>query len=153
MMEAVNILMKLFTLMGEDEKRETVKRIGNDLDKSGLADEWTVKSASAKAAPKKKRRGAYRPFWMKSIDAIDMSKRGMDRISGGWVKADDIPKMPKRSKVLLGIKSGEYLVCVTGGGFAEFEDARGEVHRVDGMEIHSYHEKYNDAVEVANSLM
>lgn len=153
MMEAVNILMKLFTLMGEDEKRETVKRIGNDLDKSGLADEWTVKSASAKAAPKKKRRGAYRPFWMKSIDAIDMSKRGMDRISGGWVKADDIAKMPKRSKVLLGIKGGEYLVCVTGGGFAEFEDARGEVHRVDGMEIHSYHEKYNDAVEVANSLM
>jgi hypothetical protein len=152
-MEAVNIIMKLFTLMGEDEKRETVKRIGNDLDKSGLADEWAVKSASAKAAPKKKRRGAYRAFWMKSIDAIDLSKRGMDQISGGWVKADDVAKMPKKSKVLLGIKGGEYLVCVTGGGFAEFKDARGEVHRVEGMEIFSNHETFNDAVELANSLI
>ena len=155
-MEAVNILMKLFKLMDEEEKKETVRRIGDDLDDEGLTDRWTTTLPGKTSSPKtskKKRKGSYRPFWMKHVESIDLKKRGMDKINGGWVKAEDVRKLPKQSKILLGIKGGDYLVCVTGGGFSEIEDNKGMAHRVEDMEIYSRHEKYNDAVDTANTLM
>jgi len=155
-MEAVNILMKLFKLMDEEEKKETVRRIGDDLDDEGLTDRWTTTLPGEKSSPgkasssktsKKKRKGSYRPFWMKHVESINLKKRGMDKISGGWVKADDVAKLPDRSKILLGIKGGDYLVCIAGAGLAKIEDSKGIVHLVEDMATLSRHEKFNDAID------
>ena len=155
-MEAVNILMKLFKLMDEEEKKETVRRIGDDLEGEGLTERWATtlpgKTSSSKTS-KKKRKGSYRPYWMKHVEVIDLKKRGMDKINGGWIKPDDIAKLPKRSKILLGIKGGDYLVCITGGGAIEFEDSKGTAHRVLGMELYSSHEEFNKAIDAIIALM
>ena len=161
-MEAVNILMKLFKLMDEEEKKETVRRIGDDLDDEGLTERWATTLPGKKTSPgktsssktsKKKRKGSYRPYWMKHVESIVLKKRGMDQISGGWVKPDDVAKLPERSKILLGIKGGDYLVCITGGGAIEFEDSKGTAHRVLGMELRSSHEEFNKAIDALYDLM
>ena len=148
--------------MDEEEKKETVRRIGDDLDDEGLTDRWTTTLPGEKSSPgkasssktsKKKRKGSYRPFWMKHVESIDQKKRGMDKVNGGWVKPDDVAKLPKQSKILLGIKGGDYLVCITGGGFIEFEDSKEIVHRVEGMELYSSHAEFSKAIWEVNALI
>jgi len=101
-MEAVNIVMRLFKAMDEAEKKEVVLQIGNELDGSGLADKWEAKTS----APKKKRRGSFKPYWMKRVDGVDKSKRGMDQLAGGWVSQKEIAELKDGQVVLLGIKGG-----------------------------------------------
>ena len=156
-MEAVNIVMRLFKAMGEAEKKEVVLQIGNELDGSGLADKWEAKTSEgwSSVTPKKKRRGSYKPYWMKRVDGVDKSKRGMDQLAGGWVSQKEIPELKDGQVVLLGIKGGEYCVCTVEGWSSEFdfEDTKGNEHRVDGICLRSRHNEFKDAVNACEKLM
>ena len=151
-MEAVNIVMRLFKAMDEDEKKEVVLQIGNELDGSGLADKW--EAGKSTTSPKKKRRGSYKPYWMKRVDGVDKSKRGMDQLAGGWVSQKEIPELDDGRVVLLGIKGGgSYCVCIVGHGNFEFEDARGDKHIVHGIECQDRFGQFKNAVNACEGLM
>jgi hypothetical protein len=148
-MEAVNIVMRLFKAMDEAEKKEVVLQIGNELDGSGLADKWEAKTS----APKKKRRGSYKPYWMKRVDGVDKRKRGMDQLAGGWVSQKEIAELKDGTVVLLGIKGGDYCVCHVAHGNYDFEDARGEKHIVHGIVCDSRYDEFKQAVNACELLL
>lgn len=148
-MEAVNIVMRLFKAMDEAEKKEVVLQIGNELDGSGLADKWEAKTS----APKKKRRGSFKPYWMKRVDGVDKSKRGMDQLAGGWVSQKEIAELDDGTPVLLGIKGGDYCVCYVGHSSFEFEDARGDKHIVHGIVCHDRFGEFKYAVNACEELL
>ena len=142
-MEAVNIVMRLFKAMDEDEKKEVVLQIGNELDGSGLADKWEAKTS----APKKKRRGSFKPYWMKRVDAVDKDKRGMDQLAGGWVSQKEIAELKDGTVVLLGIKNMEYCVCTLADDNFHFVDAKGADHVVYGLRCVGRFDAFKDAVD------
>ena len=148
-MEAVNIVMRLFKAMDEAEKKEVVMQIGNELEGSGLSDKWEAKTS----APKKKRRGSFKSYWMKRVDGVDNSKRGMDQLAGGWVSQKEIADLDDGTPVLLGIKGGDYCVCYVGPSSFEFEDARGEKHIVHGIKEHYRSDVFKKAVYACEELL
>lgn len=150
-MEAVNIVMRLFKAMDDDEKKEVVLQIGTDIADTGLTHKWGETKTSA--PPKKKRRGSYRPYWMKRVDSADKSKRGMDQLAGGWVSEKELPDLKNGQVVLLGIKGGDYCVCTVGRGYFEFEDARGDKHIVHWIECQDRFGQFKDAVNACEELM
>jgi len=156
-MEAVNIVMRLFKAMDEEEKKEVVLQIGNELDGSGLADKWEAKTSEgwSSVTPKKKRRGSYKPYWMKRVDGVDTRKKGMDQLAGGWVSQKEIPELKNGQVVLLGIKGGDYCVCTVEGWSSEFdfEDTKGNKHRVDGLKLEHAYPDFRDAVTACDRLM
>ena len=89
--DAVNVVMKLFKVMSDDEKRDTVLEMGEILEQEGLASKWGEAETKPriKAGAKAKRRGSSRPYWIKRIDKVDPSAKGMDKLSGAWAKEDE----------------------------------------------------------------
>ena len=88
-MEAVNVLMRLYTAMNQAEKQEVILRIGKDAEDSGLFESQTTKggAASTSASAGGKKRGGYvTAYWMKTATRIDPAKKGMFRVDGDWFK-------------------------------------------------------------------
>jgi hypothetical protein len=127
-MEAVNIVMRLFKAMDEAEKKEVVLRIGNELDGSGLADKWEAKTS----APKKKRRGSFKPYWIKRVDSVNPSAKGMDKLAGGWADEKEIVEYqyyligvrsdPKKYYIAVGRKGMVASVKMPDGTYKQFSD-------------------------------
>lgn len=86
-MELINTIMTLWSAMDDDEKRLLVLKLGKAAIDDGLVDEEVVSFTKdvGKSAPEPKRRKISKPFWIKRVDGIDNSKKGMFQVEGGWV--------------------------------------------------------------------
>jgi hypothetical protein len=96
-MEAVNIVMKLFRAMDESEQKATLLALGDEVEKTGLVEvPEKAKAATKGGSAKKKTRGwggpGRVPYWVKTVDAIDTSKKGAEQIVGKFIGLDDLPE-------------------------------------------------------------
>lgn len=161
-MQSVNIIMKLFRVMSEEEKRKTVMEIGAVCENEGLIVKWSPTgtaaptSGTSTTSPPKKRRGNWKPYWMKHITAINPSARGMDKVRGDWINADEIRGLAQNDHILIGVKKDpkEYIVakvCSSSKGVS-FQDAKGNTILIEGLIHVGAYDKWNDAVDALNAL-
>jgi hypothetical protein len=96
--------MTLWGAMNMAEKKELILAIGEASVKDGLVSEEDVKSApKAKKGKKSGKRMPYKPYWIKSVDGVDDTKKGMFRIEGEWV--NDVQKdVSSGNMVIVGTK-------------------------------------------------
>ena len=76
-MSAIDSVMMFWDMMSTDEKKELILRIGERAMQDGIVD--------AKMIAGQKKRRSTKPFWMKTVEGVDPSKRGMFRVEGNWV--------------------------------------------------------------------
>lgn len=104
-MTVIETVMTLWRAMNMAEKKQLILAIGEASVEDGLV---SVKDTKPKAKGKKTgKRMPYKPFWMKSVDGVDDTKKGMFRIEGGWVndvKAD----VASGNMVIVGTKSPKH---------------------------------------------
>ena len=103
-MTVIETVMTLWGAMNMAEKKELILAIGEASVKDGLVSEEDVKSApKAKKGKKSGKRMPYKPYWMKSVDGVDDTKKGMFRIEGEWV--NDVQKdVSSGNMVIVGTK-------------------------------------------------
>ena len=152
---SVEIVMKLFRVMSDEEKRETVLEIGNVCETEGLAAKWSTPSrASATSGAKGgKRRGRSAPYWIKRVDGIDPSAKGMDKLRGTWVREGEF----EDGKVyLVGLRGDEkkYFVCLgSASSRLTFPIWGGkDSANVDGLLANASCDTFNDAVREIEHL-
>lgn len=105
-MNAIDHVMTFWDMMSEDEKKQLILRIGEKAVQEGMVSmDDLVKGKSEK--PKRRRGRSTREYWMKSIDGLDDSKKGVFKVVGAWV--NDVQKdLCDEGLVLVGTKdSGE----------------------------------------------
>lgn len=104
-MTVIETVMTLWRAMNMAEKKQLILAIGEASVEDGLV---SVKDTKPKVKGKKTgKRMPYKPFWMKSVDGVDDTKKGMFRIEGGWVndvKAD----VASGNMVIVGTKSPKH---------------------------------------------
>ena len=76
-MSAIDSVMMFWDMMSTDEKKELILRIGERAMQDGIVD--------AKMIAGQKKRRSTKPFWMKTVEGVDPSKKGMFRVEGNWV--------------------------------------------------------------------
>jgi|11_taG_2_1085331.scaffolds.fasta_scaffold04806_3 hypothetical protein len=103
-MTVIETVMTLWGAMSMAEKKELILAIGEASVKDGLVSEEDVKSApKAKKGKKSGKRMPYKPYWIKSVDGVDDTKKGMFRIEGEWV--NDVQKdVSSGNMVIVGTK-------------------------------------------------
>lgn len=103
-MTVIETVMTLWGAMSMAEKKELILAIGEASVKDGLVSEEDVKSApKAKKGKKSGKRMPYKPYWIKSVDGVDDTKKGMFRIEGEWV--NDVQKdVASGNMVIVGTK-------------------------------------------------
>lgn len=103
-MTVIETVMTLWGAMNMAEKKELILAIGEASVKDGLVSEEDVKSApKAKKGKKSGKRMPYKPYWIKSVDGVDDTKKGMFRIEGEWV--NDVQKdVTSGNMVIVGTK-------------------------------------------------
>jgi hypothetical protein len=136
-MSAVDTVVKIFGLMTEADKKETVLQIGKICEDEGLTASWETKSSPRKGG-KTKRRGSWKPYWMRTVVGIKDDAKGFDKLDGAWVNVDDIAKgrLIDGVHVVVGVKSDpkKYHVCKTKfGARTEIDTPTGFIN-VHGME-------------------
>ena len=109
-MTVIQTVMTLWGAMSMAEKKELILALGEASVKDGLVSEADLAKTKAKKATKGKKSGKrmpYKPFWMKSVDGVDDTKKGMFRIEGTWV--NDVQKdLAKGNMVIVGTKSPKH---------------------------------------------
>ena len=103
-MTVIETVMTLWGAMSMAEKKELILAIGEASVKDGLVSEEDVTSApKAKKGKKSGKRMPYKPYWIKSVDGVDDTKKGMFRIEGEWV--NDVQKdVSSGNMVIVGTK-------------------------------------------------
>ena len=103
-MTVIETVMTLWGAMNMAEKKELILAIGEASVKDGLVSEEDLKSApKAKKGKKSGKRMPYKPYWIKSVDGVDDTKKGMFRIEGEWV--NDVQKdVSSGNMVIVGTK-------------------------------------------------
>ncbi len=103
-MTVIETVMTLWGAMSMAEKKELILALGEASVKDGIVSEDDVKSApKAKKGKKSGKRMPYKPYWMKSVDGVDDTKKGMFRIEGTWV--NDVQKdVSSGNMVIVGTK-------------------------------------------------
>ena len=108
-MRLIETIMELYSAMSTDEKRELITAIGKRVVDDGVLTESDMDSmvGGSTSKPKKKGRGNFRPFWIKAVDSIDPSKKGIFSIVGGWV--NDVEKdLGTGALCMIGCKNPKY---------------------------------------------
>jgi hypothetical protein len=108
-MKLIETIMELYSAMSTDEKRELITAIGKRVVDDGVLTESDMDSmvGGSTSKPKKKGRGNFRPFWIKAVDSIDPSKKGIFSIVGGWV--NDVEKdLGTGALCMIGCKNPKY---------------------------------------------
>jgi hypothetical protein len=104
-MTVIETVMTLWRAMNMAEKKQLILAIGEASVEDGLV---SVKDTKPKVKGKKTgKRMPYKPFWMKSVDGVDDTKKGMFRVEGTWVndvKAD----VASGNMVIVGTKSPKH---------------------------------------------
>ena len=103
-MTVIETVMTLWGAMSMAEKKELILALGEASVKDGIVSEDDVKSApKAKKGKKSGKRMPYKPYWIKSVDGVDDTKKGMFRIEGTWV--NDVQKnVSSGNMVIVGTK-------------------------------------------------
>ena len=108
-MKLIETIMELYSAMSTDEKRELITAIGKRVVDDGVLTESEMDSmvGGSTSKPKKKGRGNFRPYWVKAVDSIDPSKKGIFSVVGGWV--NDVEKdLGTGALCMIGCKNPKY---------------------------------------------
>lgn len=152
---SVEVVMKLFRAMSAEEKRETVLEIGNVCETEGLAAMWTTPSGASATSGAKggKRRGRSAPYWIRRVDGIDASAKGMDKLRGAWAKEGEFEE---GEVYLVGLRGDEkkYFVCLgSASSRLTFPIWGGkDSANVDGLLANASCDTFNDAVREIEHL-
>jgi len=107
-MSSIDIVVNIYKQMADDEKKELLTR----LSEVAIAD-GTVKMPTSKGVAKgaAKRKKISKPYWMKAVDKIDDTKKGMFRVVGDWV--NDLKKDRKDGSLyIVGFRNPKhYVLC------------------------------------------
>lgn len=153
---SVEVVMKLFRVMSDEEKRATVLEIGSVCEAEGLTALWATPSGASATSGAKggKRRGRSAPYWIRRVDGIDASAKGMDKLRGAWAKEGEF----EDGKIyLVGVRGDEkkYFVCI---GSASSRLTFGiwggkDSANVDGLLANASCDTFNDCVREIEHLM
>lgn len=102
-MSAIDNVMVFWDVMSTDEKKELILRIGEKALEEGIVNADEIKPVGGK----KKRKGSYKPFWIKTAERIDPTKKGMFRVEGNWV--NDVQRdVAEGNLVIVGTKAPKH---------------------------------------------
>ena len=153
-MKLIETIMELYSAMSTDEKRELITAIGKRVVDDGVLTESDMDSVvGGKAKPKKKGRGSFRPFWIKAVDSIDASKKGIFSIVGGWV--NDVEKdLGTGALCMIGCKNPKYYVlCERKDGSSVDIPVGSDTKTIDGLSVIKESVVYGDVhAEVTKRL-
>jgi len=135
--EAVAIVMRLFRAMNEDEQKATILALGNEVERTGLVEvPEKARSGGGKARGGKK---GKRPYWAKTVEKIDTSKKAAAQLVGEWTDIEKIPEMGDGTVVMLGTRypARMYTVLVVRRGAVSGVDIGGSdgVVNVEGVAV------------------
>ena len=108
-MKLIETIMDLYSAMSTDEKRELITAIGKRVVDDGVLTESEMDAmvGGSTSKPKKKGRGNFRPYWIKAVDSLDTSKKGIFAVVGGWV--NDVEKdLGNGALCMIGCKNPKY---------------------------------------------
>ena len=108
-MKLIETIMELYSAMSTDEKRELITAIGKRVVDDGVLTESEMDSmvGGSTSKSKKKGRGNFRPYWIKAVDSLDTSKKGIFAVVGGWV--NDVEKdLGNGALCMIGCKNPKY---------------------------------------------
>ena len=155
-MSAVRTVLKIFELMTEEDKKETVLKIGKICEDEGLTASWET-GAAARKGGKTKRRGSWKPYWMRTVVGIKNEAKGFDKLDGDWVNVDDIAKgrVEDGVHIVVGVKSDpkKYHVCKVKFGARTEIDLPMGVLDVHGMQYLHTSETFQGVVECCKRLL
>ena len=154
-MSAVDTVVKIFGLMTEADKKETVLQIGKICEDEGLTSSWETVSAARKGG-KTKRRGSWKPYWMRTVVGIKDEAKGFDKLDGAWVNVDDIAKgrLEEGVLVVVGVKSDPklYHVGCTGSGKTRIAIPTGKLE-VKGLQTLHTCKKFADVISYCETQL
>lgn len=103
-MEAVDMTLKLFRAMDDEEKRATILALGEEIEDTRLVEKLT---GGTKPKPKKKgapRATGGRPYWLRHVSSVDDAADGVMALEGTWLSLDAVSALNEGELIVLGIK-------------------------------------------------
>jgi hypothetical protein len=136
-MKLIETIMELYSAMSTDEKRELITAIGKRVVDDGVLTESEMDSmvGGSTSKPKKKGRGNFRPYWIKAVDSLDTSKKGIFAVVGGWV--NDVEKdLGNGALCMIGCKNPKYYyLCERKDGSSVEVTLGSDTKTIDGLSV------------------
>ena len=136
-MKLIETIMELYSAMSTDEKRELITAIGKRVVDDGVLTESEMDSmvGGSTSKPKKKGRGNFRPYWIKAVDSLDTSKKGIFAVVGGWV--NDVEKdLGNGALCMIGCKNPKYYhLCERKDGSSVDITVGSDTKTIDGLSV------------------
>ena len=136
-MKLIETIMDLYSAMSTDEKRELITAIGKRVVDDGVLTESEMDSmvGGSTSKPKKKGRGNFRPYWIKAVDSLDTSKKGIFAVVGGWV--NDVEKdLGNGALCMIGCKNPKYYhLCERKDGSSVDITVGSDTKTIDGLSV------------------
>ena len=136
-MKLIETIMELYSAMSTDEKRELITAIGKRVVDDGVLTESEMDSmvGGSTSKPKKKGRGNFRPYWIKAVDSLDASKKGIFAVVGGWV--NDVEKdLGNGALCMIGCKNPKYYhLCERQDGSSVDITVGSDTKTIDGLSV------------------
>ena len=136
-MKLIETIMDLYSAMSTDEKRELITAIGKRVVDDGVLTESEMDSmvGGSTSKPKKKGRGNFRPYWIKAVDSLDTSKKGIFAVVGGWV--NDVEKdLGTGALCMIGCKNPKYYhLCERKDGSSVDVTVGSDTKTIDGLSV------------------
>jgi hypothetical protein len=136
-MKLIETIMELYSAMSTDEKRELITAIGKRVVDDGVLTESEMDSmvGGSTSKPKKKGRGNFRPYWIKAVDSLDTSKKGIFSVVGGWV--NDVEKdLGNGALCMIGCKNPKYYyLCERKDGSSVEVTLGSDTKTIDGLSV------------------
>ena len=136
-MKLIETIMELYSAMSTDEKRELITAIGKRVVDDGVLTESEMDSmvGGSTSKPKKKGRGNFRSYWIKAVDSLDASKKGIFAVVGGWV--NDVEKdLGNGALCMIGCKNPKYYhLCERKDGSSVDITVGSDTKTIDGLSV------------------
>ncbi len=139
-MKLIETIMELYSAMSADEKRDLIMAIGKRVVDDGVLTESEMESMTmkvgGKAKPKtKKAGGKFRPYWIKAVDSLDPSKKGIFAVVGGWI--NDVEKdLGVGALCMIGCKNPKYYyLCERKDGSSVEVTLGSDTKTIDGLSV------------------
>ena len=136
-MKLIETIMELYSAMSTEEKRELITAIGKRVVDDGVLTESEMDSmvGGSTSKPKKKGRGNFRPYWIKAVDSLDPSKKGIFAVVGGWI--NDVEKdLGVGALCMIGCKNPKYYyLCERKDGSSVEVTLGSDTKTIDGLSV------------------
>ena len=136
-MKLIETIMELYSAMSTEEKRELITAIGKRVVDDGVLTESEMDSmvGGSTSKPKKKGRGNFRPYWIKAVDGLDPSKKGIFAVVGGWI--NDVEKdLGVGALCMIGCKNPKYYyLCERKDGSSVEVTLGSDTKTIDGLSV------------------